>query len=83
MLVVSDTSPLRALHFLKLIRLLAELFDDVVIPPAVATELTRPTSGLTPISLDELGSVRVVAPTTIRASPRRLRWLRSSRPTPS
>jgi predicted nucleic acid-binding protein len=63
MLVVSDTSPLRALHSLKLIRLLAELFDDVVIPPAVAIELTRPKSGLTPITLDELGSVRVVAPT--------------------
>jgi predicted nucleic acid-binding protein len=35
-LVVSDTSPIRALDHLNLLPLLKSLFDEVVIPPAAA-----------------------------------------------
>lgn len=62
MLVVSDTSPLRALHFLKLKWLLRAMFDDVVIPPAVARELERPSSNLPAIALKQFADVRVVVP---------------------
>lgn len=60
--VVSDTSPLRALHHLGLVGLLAELFGEVYIPPAVASELLSPSSGLPPIRVEEFTSVRVVSP---------------------
>ena len=42
MIVVSDTSPIRALHFLAQIKLLEQLFGTVVVPPIVADELARP-----------------------------------------
>lgn len=41
MIVVSDTSPLTALLSVEQIELLATLFGEVVIPPAVKLELTR------------------------------------------
>ena len=40
-IVVSDTSPLRALHHLGLIDLLADLFSEIVIPQAVALEMLQ------------------------------------------
>jgi hypothetical protein len=40
-IVVSDTSPIRALDFLDLLEVLPVLFDRVLIPPAVAAELVR------------------------------------------
>ena len=42
MIVVSDTSPIRALAFLKQLAILDKLFGTVVIPPAVANELRNP-----------------------------------------
>jgi uncharacterized protein len=39
--VVSDTSPIRALHFLDLLEVLPVLFDSILIPPTVAAELVR------------------------------------------
>ncbi len=42
MIVVSDTSPIRALAFLDQLVLLEKLFGAVVIPPAVADELRNP-----------------------------------------
>ena len=44
-LVVSDTSPIRALAHLGRLDVLASLFDEVLIPPAVARELEFPRSG--------------------------------------
>jgi predicted nucleic acid-binding protein len=41
MIVVSDTSPITALMSVGQAELLRELFDKVVIPPAVLRELTR------------------------------------------
>lgn len=41
-LVVSDTSPIRALAHLDRLDLLGSLFDEVLIPPAVARELRAP-----------------------------------------
>lgn len=45
-LVVSDTSPIRALAFLHLLDLLHELYQDVWIPPSVTDELARQPEGL-------------------------------------
>ncbi len=39
MIVVSDTSPLRALQALDLLSILPQLFGPVLVPPAVAREL--------------------------------------------
>jgi hypothetical protein len=58
-IVVSDTSPIRALAHLGLTHLLAALFDHVVIPPAVAKELTDPRVGFTPILVHTLPFVEI------------------------
>ena len=42
MLVVSDTSPLTALLKIGRAGLLRQLFSEVLIPPAVESELFRP-----------------------------------------
>jgi predicted nucleic acid-binding protein len=42
MIVVSDTSPIRALGFLQQPAILEQLFGMVVVPPAVASELRSP-----------------------------------------
>ncbi len=62
MIVVSDTSPIRALAHLEQLQLLSRLFDQVLIPPAVADELERPKSTLPPLSLDPYRFVRVQSP---------------------
>ena len=41
--VISDTSPIRALHHLALLHLCRDLYQTVLVPPAVTTELARPT----------------------------------------
>lgn len=41
MIVVSDTSPMRALVHLQLIPVLTALFDEIMVPPQVAAELLR------------------------------------------
>ncbi len=42
MIVVSDTSPIRALSFIEQLSILEKLFGAVVIPPAVVDELAHP-----------------------------------------
>jgi predicted nucleic acid-binding protein len=42
-IVVSDTSPIRALHFLRCMELLEQLFGEVYVPEAVHRELLQPT----------------------------------------
>lgn len=56
-IVVSDTSPVRALSHLGLAHLLGALFDRVLIPPAVLAELARvgvdlSTAGVAPAWLE-------------------------------
>lgn len=43
--VVSDTSPIRALAHLDRVELLRDLFATVLVPPAVVRELGQPSSG--------------------------------------
>ena len=61
-IVVSDTSPIRALHFLGQADLLCSLFGEVLVPPAVAAELEHPRSSLTRIAISDLTGVRIIAP---------------------
>ena len=63
--VVSDTSPIRALAFLKRLDLLAELFGTVLIPPAVAEELERPPPDLVVVRPALLPFVTIRAPTDV------------------
>jgi predicted nucleic acid-binding protein len=64
-IVVSDTSPIRALAHLKLLSVLQELFDEVLIPPAVAEELAHPRPSSPALNLSQLPMVRVRAPIDI------------------
>jgi predicted nucleic acid-binding protein len=41
-IVVSDTSPIRALAHLNLLYVLHALFGEVIVPPKVADELEHP-----------------------------------------
>jgi len=61
-LVVSDTSPIRALHFLGQIDLLHQIFGTVVIPPAVAGELTQPRAPYEPIDASNIAFVEIREP---------------------
>ena len=61
-IVVSDTSPIRALAHLGYLNLLQALFSEVLIPPAVVAELERPRSKFPPISVQELDFARIAAP---------------------
>ena len=61
-IVVSDTSPIRALSHLGCLSLLHSLFGEVLIPPAVVAELERPRSKLPSLVVQGLAFVRVQAP---------------------
>ena len=62
-IVVSDTSPIRALSHLQRLDLLAALYGEVLIPPAVAAELENPASTLPIVRVASIPAVRVEAPT--------------------
>ena len=62
MIVVSDTSPIRAFHFLKQTDLLRYLFGTVIVPPAVAGELTHPHRTFAPMDLSAMPFVEVRTP---------------------
>jgi predicted nucleic acid-binding protein len=61
-IVVSDTSPIRALHFLDLIPVLGNLFDQVLVPPAVQHELASPPLRFEPIDLSGHSFIEFRAP---------------------
>lgn len=61
--VVSDTSPIRALDHLDLLSLLERLYGEVLVPPEVADELRSPDSALPPLDVGAIPGVRVQAPT--------------------
>ena len=62
MIVVSDTSPIRALHFLRLMELLPRLYGEVFVPPAVAEELGNPRERFEPVQVSEYSFITVQAP---------------------
>jgi uncharacterized protein len=61
-IVVSDTSPLRALDHLSHLDLLPTLFNDIIVPPAVEQELTHPRPRFRPLPVRHLPFVRIQAP---------------------
>jgi len=62
MIVVSDTSPIRALHFLAQIKLLDQLFGTVVVPPIVADELARPRPPFSPVDVSTFPNFEIRTP---------------------
>jgi predicted nucleic acid-binding protein len=93
-LVVSDTSPIRALGHLACLPWLEELFAGVVLPPSVADELAHPPAGLPAVDVAEWTFIAVRAPqrakrvAELEASLdigewKRSPWPKRSTPTPS
>jgi len=62
-IVVSDTSPIRALAHLGHLPLLEGLFREVLIPPTVVRELEQPRLRFKPVVVSGLRFVRVQSPT--------------------
>jgi uncharacterized protein len=65
-IVVSDTSPIRALSCLGHIGLLGDLYENVLVPPTVLRELETLSSKLPPISLQGIRFLHVQAPANQR-----------------
>jgi len=61
-IIVSDTSPIRALAHLDLLAVLKGLFEQVLVPPAVDSELLHPPVGLLPVDVRTLDFVLIQAP---------------------
>jgi uncharacterized protein len=61
-IVVSDTSPIRALAHLDLLVVLEALFGQVVVPPAVDIELLNPPIGLPRVDVRTLSFVSIRMP---------------------
>ena len=62
MIIVSDASPIRALHFLGLLPILRELYGDVVVPTAVQEELLVPRIRLDSIDLSPYDFIQIRSP---------------------
>lgn len=60
--VVSDTSPIRALHHLGLLHLCRDLYQSVIVPEAVRQELRRPTATCLPLEITEHAGFEVRTP---------------------
>jgi predicted nucleic acid-binding protein len=61
-IVVSDTSPIRALHFLGLLPILGRLYGQVVVPTAVQKELFLARALLKRVDVSQCDFVEVRAP---------------------
>ncbi len=61
-LVVSDTSPIRALEHLQQLDLLSQLFEVVLIPPAVREELAHPSRRFKPVEIAQIPGATMRAP---------------------
>ena len=61
-IVVSDTSPVRALSHLGLVTALANQYSEVFVPPAVVAELLSPSPPIAIVDVQHLPFVRVQAP---------------------
>jgi predicted nucleic acid-binding protein len=64
-IVVSDTSPLRALAHLQRLDWLAQLFESVYIPPGVANELEFPPSPLFSVNCRDYAFLLVRQPANV------------------
>ncbi len=64
-IVVSDTSPIRALVFVDQLELLPKLFGRVIVPPAVAFELMEPAGDFKSINVEDYRFIEVVPPTGV------------------
>ncbi len=64
--VVSDTSPVRALHHLGLLSICHSLYGSVIVPEAVRQELRRPTSTCAALEIADVAGFEVRSP---RANP--------------
>jgi uncharacterized protein len=62
-IVVSDTSPLRALAHLGKLDLLGALFGETYVPPGVVAELQTPRRRFPTLDVTTVPSIRVRAPT--------------------
>jgi predicted nucleic acid-binding protein len=60
--VVSDSSPLICLCYLRREHILKELFSDIYVPPAVAAELRKPHPPLGGLIAQDIPGVHVQAP---------------------
>jgi predicted nucleic acid-binding protein len=60
--VVSDTSPLRALYFLRKLDILEMLFGTVFLPPAIAEELIHPGPRFQPLDPKRYAFLHVSPP---------------------
>jgi hypothetical protein len=63
--VVSDTSPIRCLAHLTLLPVLGALYDEVLLPPAVAQELALPAHCAAPVDIAPWQFLRVQAPSNV------------------
>jgi predicted nucleic acid-binding protein len=63
--IVSNTSPLRALAHLQLLDVLDGLFGEVLVPPAVVGELVAPRGASSPVRVADFAFLRVVAPSDV------------------
>lgn len=63
MLVVSDTSPIRALQALRLVPLVEQMYGVVYIPPAVVRELSVAAPVIGPFSVSDHPGFIMRAPT--------------------
>ena len=61
-IIVSDTSPIRALEHLGLLRLIETHYGQVFIPPNVADELRHSRAGLKSIDVAQFPMFQIVAP---------------------
>jgi uncharacterized protein len=60
--VVTDSSPLRALHHLGLLSLCQDLYGSVIVPEEVRNELRRPTATCPPIEISNHPGFEVRTP---------------------
>jgi predicted nucleic acid-binding protein len=60
--VVSDTSPIRALAHLRSLQLLSDLFGSVSMPPAVVRELSQPSYGAAAVEVGDYPYLLVQEP---------------------
>jgi predicted nucleic acid-binding protein len=63
LIVISDSSPIRALNHLDLLSLFKDLYGSVIVPEAVAEELRRPTSTCIAIEIVGMPGFDVRSPT--------------------
>jgi len=64
-LVISDTSPVRALHYIEALQVLGELYGRVLVPSAVAAECVRGTRYLPAVPVHQYPFIETVDPSLL------------------